>query len=447
MLGEPKAAIRSMVLPFLLAFAVVEINQFVDTFWVSGLGVKAASAVTTVVPFYGMIMCIGLGLSAGATATMAFRLGKGDKEAASRLAANTILLSVILSVIVSVVLFLTFDILIDILGAQEIRAESWDYILPYILMSPVTTVASIIGGILRAEGAAKRSTIVQSSSALVNMVLDPILIYVLGMGVMGAGLATTLSAGVALIIGFHWYFRGKTVVKLDGKSFRIDKSAMSEVWGVGGPKTVQMTLNNITDFIQRIFLIIAGGTTAVMLYNYAWRYIGLSLLPPKATEAAMLPVCSSAFGMDDLEKMRTGYIYSLKLVIGITVLLTVLEIIFAEPLISILTYEESMRELFAEFVWTLRVSILVLPLTAVSYVSASMLQALKRAKIPMYFFMIWAAMKLVLYALAAYGYLGVDPFDGILYIMVGLHVFSGVSLWYFADREYKKLARMKPAAS
>ena len=447
MLGEPKVAIRSMVLPFLLAFAVVEINQFVDTFWVSGLGVSAASAVTTAVPFYGLIMCIGLGLSAGVTATIAFRLGKGDREAASNLAVNAILLSIILSVIISIFLFFSFDLLIDILGAQEIRTEAWDYILPYILLSPLTTVASIVGGMLRAEGAAKRSTIVQSSSALINMVLDPILIYVLGMGVMGAGFATTLSAGIALVIGLHWYFRGKTIVRLERRMFRIDKSAMAEVWGVGGPKTVQMTLNNITDFIQRIFIILAGGTTAVMLYNYAWRYIGMSLLPPKATEAAMLPVCSSAYGMGDLEKMKAGFNYSLKLVIVLTLCLTVIVFVFAEPLISIMTYEESMKEFFSEFVWTLRVSIFVLPLSAIAFVSSSMLQSLKRAKIPMYFFMIWALMKLVLYALSAYGYFGIDPFEAILYNMVLLHVFSGATLWYFAEREYKKAVKAKTVAA
>ena len=443
MLGEPKAAIRGMVLPFLLAFAVVEINQFVDTFWVSGLGVRAASAVTTVVPFYGLIMCIGLGLSAGVTATIAYRLGKGDREVASKLAVGAIISCTILSIAASVLIFFSFDVLIDVLGAQEIRAESWDYVLPYICMSPVINLLAIVGGMLRAEGAAKRSTIIQSTSAILNMIIDPILIYVLGMGVMGAGLSTIVSAGIALVLGLYWYISGKTVVRLDRSMFRIDKAAMSEVWGIGGPKTVQMILSNVTDFIQRIFLIIAGGTVAVMLYNYAWRYIGLAMLPSKSVEAAMLPICSSAFGMNDLEKMKTGYLYSLKIVFVFAIILSIIICVFAEPLISIMTYEESMKELFSQFVWTLRFSIWVLPMTALACVASSMLQAMKKAKIPMYFFMFWAVLKLVVYALAAYGYFGIDPFEAIIYSMLGLQAFSGISLWLFAKVEYGKVVRVK----
>ena len=67
MLGEPKAAIRSMIIPFLIAMSVVEINQFIDTFWVSGLGTQSASAVSTIVPIYGLMMCAGLGIAAGIT--------------------------------------------------------------------------------------------------------------------------------------------------------------------------------------------------------------------------------------------------------------------------------------------------------------------------------------------------------------------------------------------
>ena len=74
MLGEPKAAIRNMILPFLIALAVVEVNQFVDTYWVSGLGVKSASAISTIVPIYGLMTCAGLGVAAGVTATVAARL-------------------------------------------------------------------------------------------------------------------------------------------------------------------------------------------------------------------------------------------------------------------------------------------------------------------------------------------------------------------------------------
>lgn len=440
MLGEPKAAIRSMVLPFLIAMAVVEINQFVDTFWVSGLGVESASAVSTIIPVYGLMMCAGIGIAAGITTTAAFRLGRSEKEAAGSLAANSLILGIILAVVSSILVVIFLNPIIDIMGAQDVRDQAVQYMLPYIFLSPAIILISIVGGMLRAEGAAKKSTIVQAIAAILNMAIDPIFIYVLGMGVFGAGLATAISSAIALAVGLYWYVRKRTIIEVNRKNFHIEKWAMSEVLGVGGPKTVQLFISNFTDFVQRVFLIIAGGTSAVMLYNYTWRYIGVVVLPGRAIDTAMLPVCSSAFGQNDLRKMRDGYLYALKLVMIFGIGFSVFLFVFAEPLMSIMTYEESMHEYLSQFVWTLQISSIVIPFVAVMGVSSSLLQSMKKAKIPMYYFMFWGFMKLGLYALAAYGYFGIDPFEGIIYSMVAMHVFGAAYLVLMARTEYRKVS-------
>ena len=71
LLGEPKRAVRSMFTPFLVAFAIIEANQFIDTFWISGLGTSSASAISTIIPFYVLLMCAGIGISVGATTSVA----------------------------------------------------------------------------------------------------------------------------------------------------------------------------------------------------------------------------------------------------------------------------------------------------------------------------------------------------------------------------------------
>ena len=441
MIGEPKAAIRNMILPFLIALAVVEINQFVDTYWVSGLGAQSASAISTIVPVYGLMMCAGLGVAAGVTTTVAARLARGENEIAAKLVSNSVILGIIFSIIASVLVAVFINLVIDIMGAGDVREEAVQYMLPYILMSPAVILISIVGGMLRGEGAAKKSTIIQSISAILNMIIDPILIYALGMGVFGAGLSTVISALIAVVIGLYWYVSGKTILRIDRSNFRVDKSAMSEVLGVGGPKTVQMLISNLTDFLQRIFLIIAGGTPAVMFYNYAWRYIGVVNLPGRAVEMAMLPVCSAAYGVKDLEKLKTGFIYSTKLVLGFSIIFSIILFVFADPFMSIMTTEESMHQLLPMFVWTMRVSVFLIPFSAMMLVASSMLQAMKKAKIPMYYYMFWGVVKLALYAIAAYGYMGVDPYEGIIYSMVGVHIFGAFCLCWFAMRELKRFTK------
>ena len=436
MIGEPKAAIRNMIMPFLIALAVVEINQFVDTYWVSGLGAQSASAISTIVPVYGLMMCAGLGIAAGVTTTVAARLARGENDIAAKLVSNSVILGIIFSIIASVLVAVFINLVIDIMGAGDVREEAIQYMLPYILVSPAVILISIVGGMLRGEGAAKKSTIIQSVSAILNMIID-----VFGMGVFGAGLSTVISALIAVVIGLYWYVSGKTILRIDRSNFRVDKSAMSEVLGVGGPKTVQMLISNLTDFLQRIFLIIAGGTPAVMFYNYAWRYIGVVNLPGRSVEMAMLPVCSAAYGIKDLEKLKTGFIYSTKLVLGFSIIFSIILFVFAEPFMSIMTTEESMHQLLPMFVWTMRVSVFLIPFSAMMLVASSMLQAMKKAKIPMYYYMFWGVVKLTLYAIAAYGYMGVDPYEGIIYSMVAVHMFGAFCLCWFALRELKRFTK------
>ena len=437
LLGEPKKAIRSMVLAFFIAMAVVELNQFVDTFWVSGLGAVSSSAVATSSPIYGLMMCAGLGIGVGATATIAFRLGRGDFEAANKLAANSLLLGILCAVVSSVLVLVFARPLILIMGAGSIVDECLLYILPFIFLSPLLLCNSILGGILRAEGAARKSTIVQMSAAILNMVIDPILIYSLGLGVFGAGLSTALSAGIALAIGLSWYANNRMTVKLSRASFKRDTAMSREVLDVGGPKTVQALVSNTTDLIQRVFLIVAGGTNAVMFYNYSWRYIAIINLPGRAYENAMVPVCSAAYGQRDLLKMREGFMYTAKWVLIFSAIFAVVLFVFSEPLMSILTYEDSMKELRPQFIWTLQISTLLIPFSAVMGIGSSMLQALKKSKVSMYYYFFWGFVKLGMYAVAAYVY---HSFEYIIYCMVIVHVFGGLCLMYLAHSEYNKIS-------
>ena len=252
---------------------------------------------------------------------------------------------------------------------------------------------------------------------------------------------------MAACIGLYWYFSGKTTVRPSREDLRFNKDASRDVLGIGGPKTVQSFISNMTDLIQRVFLIVAGGTSAAMFYNYTWRYIGMVNLPTRALDSAMIPVCSASYGQDDLRKMRTGYIYTMKLVVIISIIAAIFLFVFAEPLMSIMTTEESMKGFLDMFVWTLRVGVFLIPFSALMGIESSMLQVLKKAKIPMYFYMLWGFVKLGLYALSAYGLLGVDPYEGIIYCMVAIHVWGGLCLLALERHFYRKAFEKSVAAS
>lgn len=436
MLGDPKKAIRSMIVAFFLAFAVVQINEFVDTFWVSGLGSVSGSAVATTIPIYDLLICAGLGIGTGVTAGIAFHLGRGETEYVNRMAGNSLILGVAFAVVGSVLAAIFSVPALELMGADDIVDECMAYLWPYIILSPILLCQTIVASMLRGEGAARKATAVQVSAAVLNMVIDPILIYGADLGVTGAGLATCVSALIAMLLGLHWYMNGSTVVRLDRSSFVRDKVAMKDVLEVGGPKTAQSAISSITDLIQRIFIIAAGGTNGVMFYNYAWRYIGIAQLPGRAYESAMIPVCSAGYGQGDMDKMREGFRYAARMTVMFSVAGAVLLLVLADPLMAIMTYEDSMRQLRPEFVWTLRVSVLLIPFSALMGIGSSMLQTMKKADLSLRFYLLWGFIKLAMYAVSAYV---LCSYDWIIYSMVIVHVFGGAVLISMAIREYRNL--------
>jgi Na+-driven multidrug efflux pump len=440
--GEPKKAIRSMFFAFIIAEAVVQVNQFVDTFWVSGLGTTSASAVATVSPVYSLMTAAGIGIALGATTTIAFRLGKGEKEAAGRLAGSAVALGILLAIIAAIITAVFLKPAIWLMGAEDVEDEAVQYMVPLIVMCPVLLSDAVLGGTLRGEGAARKSTAMQASAAVFNMVLDPLFIYALGLEVAGAGIATAAATLLSLSIGIYWYVSGRTAVRISrGSVLHPDRAAAKEVLGVGGPKTGQQLVSDLTDLLQRVFIIIAGGTSAVMLYNYPWRYMGLAQLPSHSLEKSMVPVCSAAYGQARTDKMRTAFSYAAKLSISASVVLAAAMFLLADPLMAVMTLEDSMREMRPDFVKALRICVLALPFSAMMGIGASFLQSMKKARVPMNFYIIWGLAKLALYAIACQ-----YSIWAILWCMVAIHIAGGVCLMAIAVWEFRGLEARAPPA-
>ena len=433
MLGDPKKAILAMLVPLSVSYFIAQINLFVDTFWTSGLGVEVSSAISTISPIYWMIAAAGTGLGVGASSTIAFRLGQSDFKWASRLAGNTIVLGLIFSLAASVLVAIFVGPVINLIGASDIYDECMDYVMPYILMSWALIENGVVAGLLRSEGAAKKSMIVLIITAIINLCLDPLLIYYLDMGVFGAGIATSVSSMFAMMLGFAWYLNGSMNLTINRESMKPFKDAMKEVLVVGAPKTAESAISNLINMIQRVFFIIAAGTVAVMLYNIPWRYVALAEVPIIALGAALIPIASAALGQMKHEKMQTAVTFSVKLTAVISVSVAVFIFIFADPLMDVFTYSESMAVEKDRLVWVLRMYCLLMPANAFTLLGNSILQALKKSLAVTILMFTWGVLKLACYGIACQ-----YSFEAIIQIMVIIFYINAVVMMYVARNEMKK---------
>ena len=436
MLGDPKAAIRSMLLPLIVSYLVVQINLFADTSWCSGLGADASSAVSTISPIYWIVSGLGTGLGIGAATAIARYLGRGEKHNADRIASQTVVLSVIIGVVSTPVLFLIVDPAVRMMGAEDIMQSCRDYIYPQILAGAVIILDGTVSGVIRAEGAAKRSMVVLLVSAAVNMVLDPIFIYVLDLGLTGAGIATAVASTASAALGLWWYARGRLYLTMSFDDMRPRMANLKEILYVGIPRGTESMLISVMSMVQRIFVIACGGTSAAMFYNIPWRFVSLTEVISQAVGSALIPVCSANLGRGDFAKAEQGYRYSYTVTMVVMIAIAAVIFVFADWIIIPFTYSESMAALRPEFVHVLRIYALLIPFMGLIDIGSSILQSLRMAQISMFSSFARNILIVVLLFFASSVSL-----DAIYWSLVASEVFGGALMVWLASSGLKHYRR------
>ena len=436
MLGDPKVAIRSMMLPLVISYLIVQVNVFADTSWCSGLGDAAASAVSTIFPIYWVISCLGTGIGIGASTSISRHLGKDEKTDADSVATQTIVLSVIMGVILTPVFLIIMNPLIDWIGVSEIKGLCWEYMFPIIITTVVSILNGAIAGILRSEGAAKKSMIVLMSAAIINMVLDPLMIYGMGMGLSGAGWATVIATVISTVIAFYWYMTNKMFLTISFKDFHIKKDEMKDVLFVGIPRVTESTLVGALSLVQRVLIVPVAGIMGIAMYNIPWRYVSIAMVISQAAGSALIPVCSAALGRNDNQKAEKGFRYAFTVTTIVMIILSVLVIVFAEYLIIPFSTSESMVPYRAEMAFGLRIYALTFVFMGMIDIGSSILQSLRMATASMFMSFV---RNIILVGLLFFAH----NMDDIYWQLFVIEVIGGTLMMWMAIHEFRKYKRKR----
>ncbi len=438
MLGDPKKAILSMTIPLIVSYLVSQINMFVDIAWCSGLGTDATSAVSAMSPIYWIIVSLGLGLGVGASATVSSYIGRQDKKKAESLAAQILVFTTLISLLITPILYLLIGPTISWMGADGIRGLCIEYCLPYIVMCLFLILNGVISGLLRSEGAAKRAMFILVLSAVINMFLDPVMIYGLGLGVSGAGWATVFATMISTMIGLYWYMNGYTFLKLSFKNFRFKWDELKEVLYVGIPRSAEGMIVNFMSLVQLVFVISCGGVIGAALYGIPWKFVSIGIIPATAMGAALIPVCSAALGKNNLKKAEKGYKYTL---FTTTVVLTAIGafiFVFADYLVVPFTYSESMASLRPEFAKILRIYSLFIPFFGFIEIGSALLQSIRKSHLSL----ACSLLRNILIVTLLY-FASKISMDAIYWSLFISEIIGGIMMISLANYEFKKYKKSK----
>lgn len=377
MLGEPHRAVLSMFLPVFIALLIGQLNSFVDAVWCSSLGVEAMSAISVCSSLYFITVGIGNGIGIGANVAISRRIGAGDREGASRCASQTIIAMILISIPLIPVFYLILDPLYTAMGGGDIMDECIAYSTPIVLLCTFTMLNGVIAGTLRGEGAANLSTRINVIAAVCNMLLDPLFIFVFGLGLVGAASATVLSAVVAVAIAVVVYRSHSTYLNI--RLSRPEKAILSDVFYVGLPQTAELVVMGLMNIILVSIVLYTGGTVGMAVYGIPWNFMTLAMVPVHALAAAMVPVCSSAIGQNDRDRMKAGYFFSARTAFVTASVMAAVIWIFAGTFMYLFTYTSDMAVYRDDMVHVIRIYVWFLSFYAMIFVGSSMLSCLRKS--------------------------------------------------------------------
>jgi putative MATE family efflux protein len=233
--------------PAMVAMLVNATYNVVDTAFVGRLGHEAIAGLTVVWPLQLMTMALSLGVGVGANSLIARRLGAGDHEEANHAGAQALLLGVLSGAVVMVVVLIWTDPILRLIGARpEILPISRAYIRTIVWFGPFIFLPMIATNLIRAEGNPMLSMGVIITAALVNMTLDPLLIFGIGpfpeLGIRGAALATVLGRTAALTLATIYFLSRRSGYRFRVRHFIPAPRIWRHIYAVGAPSTaIQLT--------------------------------------------------------------------------------------------------------------------------------------------------------------------------------------------------------------
>ena len=394
MTTEPiEKLIVKLAIPTIISMLVTSFYNLVDTLFVRQLeNDSMVAAVGIIMPLMSIIQACGFFCGHGSANYISRAFGRQDYKSAEKMAATGFCFAVLIGIFISVLGLLFSSQLVTVLGAKTVDTmrESKAYMFYILLAAPFMMGAIVINNQLRMQGNAFFAMIGLTSGALLNIILDPILIFEkgniifggaitmpfgVGMGVGGAALATAISQIVSFALLAVGMLRSDNV-KIKIRNFTPDKYYISGIVQGGLPSLARQglgsiattCLNNSIGYSVAPVMIDAAqaamtGTSRIMMFLYS-AVIGFG--------QGFQPVCGFNYGAKKYDRVIKAYYFCIKVAFVVLLALSALGVVFAGPITDAVAGSSAESAKIAEFAF--RAQLIVFPLMAWVTMSNMMLQ-------------------------------------------------------------------------
>ena len=384
MLGnEPiNKLLLKLATPAIVGMMVNALYNLVDTFFVGRvIGKYAIAGLTVAFPIQMIIMALAQLIGIGAASVISRSLGSKDLEKANHTAGISIVLAAFIGVSTCILGLIFIDPILKLFAASGIVLEYAKAYMGIIFVGNIfVTFTASTNSLVRAEGNAKVAMITMVIGTALNIVLDPLFIYVLDMGIKGAAYATVISQAVSFIYIVSYFLSGKSTYKLVKHHFKLRMDYIIEIVTIGMPSFARQVAGSVMAVIINTSLVHFGGDVALSAYGLINKVTMFLFMPLFGVVQGMQPIVGFNYGAEKYDRVKKAIISSITAMTVMLVISWAAVQLFPSAILSIFLPFEGNQDVFAIGVPGIKMFLFGVPVIAIQIVSSSVYQAIGKSK-------------------------------------------------------------------
>ena len=353
--------IASLSVPTVISMLITNIYNATDTYFVSKISIAASGATGVVFSLMAILQAFGFMFGHGSGSCISRHLGAQDIEKAKRYSSTGFFLSVIAGLIIMALGLIFLTPFMTFLGSTNtILPYAREYGFYILLSGPAMTASCVINNILRYEGMAALAMVGLTSGGLLNMILDPILIFLCDMGIAGAGLSTAISQYISLLILLIMYYRGSAQSKMRIKFITLKPKFILEIVATGLPSLARQGLNSASNMVLNIQAA-PFGDACIAAMSIVAKVFNLLFSVCVGIGQGFQPVSSFNYGAGKYSRVKKGIKFTWGFSTIVIFVLSLACFIFSPQIVTMFRHEQEVVEVGRIALRMLCASLIVLP--------------------------------------------------------------------------------------
>ena len=332
--GPLTPLIVKLAIPTTISMLIGALYNLADTFFVSNLGTSQSGATGIVFTLITIIQAFGFMFGQGAGSNISRRLGAKDVDSANRFASSSFYFSLALGIVIGVLGLIFLDPFMRGLGSTEtILPYSRIYGAYILIAAPAFMTSFVLNNILRFEGRASIAMAGMLTGAILNTLLDPVLIYFAHMGIAGAGLSTAISQYISFAILLSMFLLGKTQSRISIKNISRNRGDYINIIVTGFPSLLRQGLNSVSSMLLNLQAA-AFGDQAIAAMSIVSKCCMIIICISIGIGQGFQPVAGFNYGAGKYKRVRKAYQATLKLSLIAVGIFVIAGLIFSGNVVS-----------------------------------------------------------------------------------------------------------------